>query len=154
MKELKGRLTYHEKNGDFGVAGMNETNQDEKIYACICKLKDYEDLAFHPGEIKTLLKLYDEMVVRQDKLLATIERYQHSNKLLEKELKDYRNRKPSWIDATEKLPDENVRCLVCCQTQKGFRSHNLAYYADGHWHGTGSMSGVTHWMYPPTLPID
>lgn len=50
MKYLKGRLTYHEENGDFGVAGMNEENQDEKIYACIAKLKGK-----HANTVATLL---------------------------------------------------------------------------------------------------
>ncbi|MBO5408914.1 MAG: DUF551 domain-containing protein [Clostridia bacterium] len=154
MKELKDRLTIKEKDGKIKVCGMDETNELEKITACVQKLYEYEDLGFSPADIELLLKLYDGMVERQDKLLATIERYTHSNKLLEKELQDYRNSKASWIDVTEKLPDENVRCLVCCQTQKGFRSHNLAYYADGHWHGTGSMSGVTHWRELPILPIE
>lgn len=119
MKELKGRLTYHEKNGDFGVAGMNETNQDEKIYACICKLKDYEDLAFHPGEIETLLKLYDEMVVRQDKLLATIERFEHSNKLLEKELAGYRKTMPSSCPVCHKPNFKNDK--YCCHCGEKIR---------------------------------
>lgn len=154
MKELKGRLTYHEKNGDFGVAGMNETNQDEKLYACICKLKDYEDLGFNPSELEILLRLYDEMVEQQDKLESTIARYKHSNQLLEKELKSYRMQSNAWVPVSENLPDKNVRVLVACQTKKGFRSHNLAYYVDGHWHGTGSMSGVTHWRELPVLPIE
>ena len=59
-----------------------------------------------------------------------------------------------WISVSEKLPSENVRVLVACQTKKGLRSHNLAYYADGFWHGTGSMSGVTHWAELPILPIE
>lgn len=37
-----GRLTYSE-GGRFGVVGMNEANVEEKLYGCVCKLKDYEN---------------------------------------------------------------------------------------------------------------
>ena len=154
MKYLKGRLTFHEENGDFSVAGMDETNRDEKLYACICKLKDYEDLGFHPSELELILRMYDDLVERQDKLLSVIARIKHSNKLLVNELQSYRVKSVCWVPVSENLPDENVRVLVACQTQKGFCSHNLAYYADGHWHGTGSMSGVTHWAELPLLPFE
>lgn len=96
MKYLKGRLTYHEENGDFGVAGMNEENQDEKLSACVAKLKDYEDLGFHPSDVEMFLRLYDEIVEKQDKLLSEIARIRHSNLLLEKELKNYQKAQPCF----------------------------------------------------------
>ncbi len=120
MKELKGRLTFHEENGDVVVRGMNETNQDEKIYACIFKLKDYEDLGFNPSELEMILRMYDDLVVRQDKLLATIERYQHSNKLLEKELKAYRKAQPSSCPLCHKPNFKNDKyCSHCGQRIRG-----------------------------------
>ena len=64
-----------------------------------------------------------------------------------KELRKYR-----WIPVGEKLPDEDVKVLVCCKTTKGVRSVNMAYLLNGFWHGQGSMSGVTHWMPLPELP--
>lgn len=57
-----------------------------------------------------------------------------------------------WINVIDKLPDEDVRVMVCCQTKKGVQSINLAYQTGGIWHGTGSMSSVTHWMPLPELP--
>ena len=114
MKYLKGRLTYHEENGDFGVAGMNEENQDEKIHACIVKLRDYEDLGFHPSDIEMFLRNYDDMVERQDKLLSEIARIKHSNKLLENELKSYRKAQPSLCTECHKPNFRNDKfCSYC-----------------------------------------
>lgn len=56
----------------------------------------------------------------------------------------------NWIN--DRLPEEGVRVLVCCRTLKGVQNINLAYYANGSWHGQGSMAGVTHWMPLPELP--
>ncbi len=57
-----------------------------------------------------------------------------------------------WISVDERLPEENIRVLVCCQTKKGVRSINIAYQTYKFWHGYGSMSGVTHWMPLPEMP--
>ena len=59
-----------------------------------------------------------------------------------------------WINVNNKMPDEDIRVLVCCQTKKGVRSINIAYQTYGMWHGYGSMSGVTHWMPLPDIPKD
>lgn len=50
------RLTFRE-NDKFGVVGMNEENQDKKLYACVLKLTDYEDTGLSPNDI---LKLKEE----------------------------------------------------------------------------------------------
>jgi hypothetical protein len=60
----------------------------------------------------------------------------------------------NWIDAGDKLPNDNERVLVCCRTKKGVQNINLAYRYNGFWHGQGSMSGVTHWRPLPELPAD
>ena len=54
-----------------------------------------------------------------------------------------------WVPVDVSLPAENVRVLVTCQTKKGVKSINLAYYLNGFWHGQGSMSGVTAWRPLP-----
>ena len=59
-----------------------------------------------------------------------------------------------WTSVKERLPVEDLRVLVCCKTQKGVRSINLAYQEKGFWHGSGSMSNVTHWMMLPELPAE
>lgn len=55
----------------------------------------------------------------------------------------------SWIPVEIRLPDNTEMVLVTCQTQKGLRSINRAYYSEGFWHGSGSMSGVIAWMPLP-----
>lgn len=44
------RLTFHNVDGSFGVIGMNETNETEKVMACIGKLVAYEDIGKEPNE--------------------------------------------------------------------------------------------------------
>ena len=55
-----------------------------------------------------------------------------------------------WIPCSERLPDNDEMMLVSCRTKKGVSSVNRAYYLNGFWHGSGSMSGVTAWMPLPT----
>ena len=54
-----------------------------------------------------------------------------------------------WILCSERLPDNDNKVLVTCRTQKGVLSVNRAYYWNGYWHGSGSMSGVIAWMPLP-----
>ena len=48
-----------------------------------------------------------------------------------------------WIPVEERLPEDERMVLVTCQTKKGIRSTNRAYYDGAFWHGSGSMSSVT-----------
>lgn len=57
-----------------------------------------------------------------------------------------------WISVKEKMPKDDVKVIVCCCTKKGIRNINMAYQANGFWHGNGSMSNVTHWQPLPELP--
>ncbi len=54
-----------------------------------------------------------------------------------------------WIPVDEQLPREDKMILVTCHTKKGALSVNRAYYSNGFWHGSGSMSGVIAWMPLP-----
>lgn len=56
---------------------------------------------------------------------------------------------PKWIPCRDRLPESDYMCLVSCKTKKGIKSVNRAYYSDGLWHGSGSMSGVEAWMPLP-----
>ncbi len=50
------RLTFHEDNGNWGVEGVGEVySVDEKIYRCLDKLKDYEDIGLNPDEVENLI---------------------------------------------------------------------------------------------------
>ena len=59
------------------------------------------------------------------------------------------DRPQEWILCSERLPESDYMCLVSCKTKKGVKSVNRAYYSDGYWHGSGSMSGVEAWMPLP-----
>ena len=58
-----------------------------------------------------------------------------------------------WKPVNDEMPPEGEMVLVTCCTKKGVRSVNRAYYMDGAWHGSGSMSGVTAWM-PLPIPFE
>lgn len=58
-----------------------------------------------------------------------------------------------WISVNQGLPETNKRVLACCETKAGVQNINLAYYDGQAWHCSGSMSGVTHWMELPGLPM-
>ena len=59
------------------------------------------------------------------------------------------DRPQGWIPCSERLPESDYMCLVSCKTKKGVKSVNRAYYSNGFWHGSGSMSGVEAWMPLP-----
>lgn len=77
------RLTFRE-NDKFGVVGMNEENQDKKLYACVLKLTDYEDTMFSPNDI---LKLKEEND-GYDKTMKYLNRVRDENKQLKQQLKE------------------------------------------------------------------
>lgn len=54
-----------------------------------------------------------------------------------------------WIQVEERLPEDEEMVLVTCQTKTGRKSVNRAWYGEGFWHGTGSMSGVIAWRAIP-----
>lgn len=58
----------------------------------------------------------------------------------------------NWISVNDRLPEEDKRVIVCCRTKKGVQNINLAYQCNGFWHGSGSMSSVTHWQPLPEPP--
>ena len=54
-----------------------------------------------------------------------------------------------WIPVEERMPEDEEMVLVTCQTKAGRKSVNRAWYGEGFWHGTGSMSGVIAWRALP-----
>ena len=58
-----------------------------------------------------------------------------------------------WISVNQGLPETDKRVLVCCETKAGVQNITLGYYDGQAWHSSGSMSGVTHWMELPGLPM-
>ncbi len=72
-----------------------------------------------------------------------------------KRLDEWINNLPSaqseqrWIPCSERLPETDEMMLVTAQPKKGAPNVNRAYYMDGYWHGSGSMSNVVAWMPLP-----
>ena len=52
-----------------------------------------------------------------------------------------------WIPVTERLPEKDVRVIVCASLPEGVHSDFI--YEDGHWFVS---TGVTHWMPLPEPP--
>lgn len=86
----------------------------------------------------------DEKCIRNIEVLKTIitalEGYLSSKK---------KSGNDGWISVEEQLPEDERMVLVTCQTKKGIRSTNRAYYDGTFWHGSGSMSSVTAWCPLP-----
>lgn len=83
-----------------------------------------------------------------DPMEVTIHREQYkglctAEKIIRKHMND------GWIPVEERLPEDDSMVLVTCQTKKGIRSVNRAYYDGAFWHGSGSMSGVIAWQPLP-----
>lgn len=75
--------------------------------------------------------IHCESESEQKRVMGKLERYQ------------------GWIPVEERLPEDEKMVLVTCQTKKGIRSTNRAYYDGTFWHGSGSMSSVTAWQPLP-----
>lgn len=69
--------------------------------------------------------------------------------IIRSHMDDVPDNNDGWIPVSEKLPEDERMVLVTCQTKKGIRSTNRAYYDGKFWHGSGSMSGVTAWQPLP-----
>lgn len=54
-----------------------------------------------------------------------------------------------WIPCSERLPETDDMMLVTCKPKKGEPNVNRAYFMNGYWHGSGSMSNVIAWMPLP-----
>lgn len=65
------------------------------------------------------------------------------------QVREMREKHGGWFSVAERLPEDDDMVLVTCQTKKGVRSVNRAYYDGIFWHGIGSMSGVVAWMPLP-----
>ena len=56
----------------------------------------------------------------------------------------------NWINVEDRLPEDEDKYLVTCQTKSGRKSINLAWCdSSGIWHGMGGMAGVIAWMELP-----
>ena len=66
-------LTFIEPDGTWGIAGMNESNQEQKMYAVTCKLREYERTGLQPDEVERLkdsaIKLIREKLLEKGKIL-------------------------------------------------------------------------------------
>lgn len=66
-------LTFIEPDGTWGIEGMNDSNQEQKMYAVACKLRDYERTGLQPDEVERLkdsaIKLIREKLHEKGKIL-------------------------------------------------------------------------------------
>lgn len=74
---MKG-LTFIEPDGTWGIVGMNESNEEQKMYAVSCKLRDYERTGLQPDEVERLknnaVDLIREKLIEHGALLQEKER--------------------------------------------------------------------------------
>ena len=154
MKQLskanEERLIFCEPDGKWGIKGMNEKNQDEKMYAVAAKLKEYEALGLTPDQIREVDRLYSEKCREVAEL-----------------------KKSKWIPVTERLPEEHDSTFakfygtdkwtvgmfrkisdyvnVTAEYESGRRRTNVAYTVDGKWMSRTEIVKVKYiaWMPMP-----
>lgn len=73
----------------------------------------------------------------------------HLSRENDPEIKRLSRDNDGWIPVEEWLPEDEEMVLVTCKTKAGRISVNRAWYGEGFWHGTGSMSGVIAWRPLP-----
>lgn len=61
-----GRLTFKEPDGTWGVVGVNADDQDTKVYACLAKLKDYEETGMMPGDVDIIANHLEDALEHLD----------------------------------------------------------------------------------------
>lgn len=66
------RLTFSNPDGTFGVVGMDSENQEQKLYMCVMKLKDYEKSGFRPDELLELKEILNEHKTSIKSLLTNL----------------------------------------------------------------------------------
>ena len=103
----------------------------ERLYGALWRLMEYEDTGLEPDEVEEANNFSQSQLGKTLKKLAE-----------ERE-------KTRWIPVGERLPENDDMMLVTCQTKAGRRSVNRAWYGEGFWHGSGSMSGVIAWRPLP-----
>ena len=88
---MKG-LTFIEPDGTWGIVGMNESNEKQKMYAISCKLRDYERTGLQPDDVERLRnnavdmireKLIEHRALLQEKEKKENDSYQHLSILKE-----------------------------------------------------------------------
>lgn len=132
-----GRLTQKDEQGNWCIQGLPwrdiypgaviTRNTYERIYGVSQKLMEYEDTGLTPEQIRQIDVLY----AKKCREVADLQKAQR------------------WIPVEERLPEDEEMVMVTCQTKSGRRSVNRAWYGEGFWHGSGSMSGVIAWMPLP-----
>ena len=65
---MNRRLTFHRTDGSFGVDGVDLVNLESKLYMCIVKLKDYEDIGLNPDEVQRLIYENEDLKAELAKL--------------------------------------------------------------------------------------
>lgn len=63
---MSGRLTFDRPDGTWGVAGMHEGNESDKMYAVAAKLHAYEKSGLSPSDLQDLCALINEWSERQE----------------------------------------------------------------------------------------
>ena len=135
------RLTVKDAQGNWALKGVRWENLCEgetitkeiweRLYGALWKLMEYEDTGLEPAEVVEV-NSFDK--TNTSRLLGKLADEQEKNR---------------WIPVGERLPENDDMMLVTCQTKAGRRSVNRAWYGEGFWHGSVSMSGVIAWRPLP-----
>lgn len=99
--------------------------------------------------MNVLEKILEEIERLEDPYYKDYVDRKYVKEIIHSHMDDVPDNNAGWIPVSERLPEDERMVLVTCQTKKGIRSTNRAYYDGKFWHGSGSMSGVTAWQPLP-----
>ncbi len=97
--------------------------------------------------MNVLEKILEEIERLEDPYYKDYVDRKHVVEIIRSHIDEVKN--DGWISVEESVPEDERMVLVTCQTKKGIRSTNRAYYDGTFWHGSGSMSSVTAWQPLP-----
>ena len=97
--------------------------------------------------MNVLEKILEEIERLEDPYYKDYVDRKHVVEIIRSHIDEVKN--DGWISVEESVPEDERMVLVTCQTKKGIRSTNRAYYDGTFWHGSGSMSSVTAWQNLP-----
>lgn len=97
--------------------------------------------------MNVLEKILEEIERLEDPYYKDYVDRKHVVEIIRSHIDEVKN--DGWISVEESVPEDERMVLVTCQTKKGIRSTNRAYYDGAFWHGSGSMSSVTAWQPLP-----
>lgn len=111
------RLTWTNPNGQWGLNGITEEelkNTGSRIYAALCKLRDYENTTLSPEDVVLAIELQSEAVIKLDDVTKKY-----------RELQAVCNEQKISVDNIIREMTKYICDELCVYPQKGWKQEQL-----------------------------